>query len=55
MPLISALGRLGQADLCEFETSLVYKASSRIARTITQRIPAWRRGVKERLFKQSNT
>ena len=25
MPLIPALGRQGQADLCEFETSLVYK------------------------------
>ena len=35
-PLILALGRQRQADLYEFETSLVYKASSRIARA-TQR------------------
>ena len=29
MPLIPALGRQSQADLCEFEASLVYKVSSR--------------------------
>jgi hypothetical protein len=28
MPLISALGRERQADLCEFEASLVYRVSS---------------------------
>ena len=28
-----------QADLCEFEASLVYKASSRTARAVTQRNP----------------
>ena len=26
MPLIPALGRQGQADLCEFEASLVYES-----------------------------
>jgi len=31
-----ALRRQREADLCEFEASLVYKASSRIARTVTQ-------------------
>ena len=36
MPLIPALRRLGQVDLCEFETSLVYRASSRTVRA-TQR------------------
>ena len=37
MSLIPALGRQRQADLCEFETSLVYRASSRIARAVTQK------------------
>ena len=36
MFLILALGRQGQADLCEFKTNLVYRASSRPARA-TQR------------------
>ena len=36
IPLIPALKRLRQADLCEFEASLVYRMSSRIARA-TQR------------------
>jgi hypothetical protein len=33
MPLIPAFGRQRQADLCEFEDSLVYTASSRTVRT----------------------
>ena len=32
MPLIPALGRQRQADLCEFKASLVYIVSSRPAR-----------------------
>ena len=32
MLLIPACGRQRQADLCEFEASLVYKSSSRIAK-----------------------
>ena len=35
--LIPVLGRQRQVDLCDLEASLVYKASSRTARTITQR------------------
>jgi hypothetical protein len=31
-PLISSLERQKQVDLCEFKASLVYRASSRIAR-----------------------
>ena len=31
MPLIPALGRQRQMDLCEFEAGLVYRASSRTA------------------------
>ena len=38
VPLIPALGRQTQADLCEFKASLVYKASSRTARA-TQKNP----------------
>lgn len=36
MPLIPALGRQKQADLCEFEASLIYIESSRTTRA-TQR------------------
>jgi hypothetical protein len=38
MPLISALGRQRQADLCEFKASLVYKVGSRTT-IATQRNP----------------
>ena len=31
--------REAEADLCEFEASLVYRTSSRTARTLTQRNP----------------
>ena len=34
-PLIPALGRQRQEDLCEFEASLVYRVSSRTARATT--------------------
>jgi hypothetical protein len=33
MPLIPALGKQREADLCEFEASLVYRVSARTART----------------------
>ena len=39
MPLILALGRQRQENLCEFESSLVYKLSSRTARAVTPRSP----------------
>jgi hypothetical protein len=32
MPLIPALGRQKQTNLCEFQVSLVYKSSSRTAK-----------------------
>ena len=38
-PLIPALRRQRQADLCEFEASLVYRASSRTGSKATQRNP----------------
>ena len=37
MSLIPALRRQRQVDLSEFEASLVYKMSSRIAKTVSQR------------------
>ena len=37
MLLIPALGKQKQVDLSEFEASMVYRASSRTARTVTQR------------------
>ena len=36
-PLIPSLGRQRQADLCAFETSLVYRVSSRTGSKATQR------------------
>ena len=39
MPLIPPLKRPRQADLGEFESSLVYKVNSRTARAVTQRNP----------------
>ena len=38
MPLVPALRRRRQADLCKFEVSLVYKVSSRPGRAVTQKI-----------------
>jgi hypothetical protein len=34
MPLILALGRHGQADVCELKGSLVYRSRARITRAI---------------------
>ena len=48
MPLIPALGSQRQADLCEFEVSLVYKASFRTAKTVTQRNPVSKNKKKEK-------
>ena len=39
MPLILALGRQRQADLYEFEASMVYRVSSRTGSKATQRNP----------------
>ena len=38
-PVISALGRQRQGDLCEFKASLVYRVSSRTAKIVTQKNP----------------
>ena len=48
MALFPALERQRQADLSEFETSLVYKAVSRSARTVTQRNPVLKNKNKKR-------
>ena len=34
-PLIPALGKQRQADICEFKVNLVYKVSSRTAYVVT--------------------
>ena len=41
MPLIPALRRQRQrqVDLCEFDTNLIYRASFRTGKAVTQRIP----------------
>jgi hypothetical protein len=39
MPLIPALRRQRQVDLCKFEARLVYRVSSRTVRAVTQRNP----------------
>ena len=39
MPLIPALLKQRQETLCEFKASLVYRASSRLARAVTHRNP----------------
>ena len=44
-PLILALGRQRQENICEFEGCLVYKANSRTARAI-QRDPVWKTNKK---------
>ena len=44
-PLIPALGRQRQADLCEFKPTLVYEVSSRRARA-TQRNPVSKMAMK---------
>jgi hypothetical protein len=46
MPLIPAFGRQRQAGLCEFEASLVYRASSRTSEP-TQRNPVSRNKTKQ--------
>ena len=38
-PLMPALGRQRQADLCEFQASLVYRVSSRTGSKATERNP----------------
>ena len=37
MPLIPALGRQRKEDLCEFEASLVYRASARTGYKATEK------------------
>ena len=51
-PLIPALREQRQVDLCEPEGSLVYRVSSRTARTVTQRNP-FSENKKKRKEKQS--
>jgi hypothetical protein len=49
MPLIPALRRQRQEDLCEFEVSLVYKsAGSSTARAVAQRNLVWKNQKKKK-------
>lgn len=54
MPLIPVLRKQRQADFCEFETSLLYKNSSRIAKAVTHRNPVSRNQKKNRTILYTN-
>jgi hypothetical protein len=57
MPLIPALGRQKQAELCEFEASLAYRASSRTAKA-TYRNPVLKKQKQiknQQRFPRNNT
>ena len=47
MPLIPAIGRQRQMDLCEFNADLVYRASTRTGFKATQRNLVLRRGKRK--------
>ena len=55
MPLIPALERQKQADLCEFKSSLIYKVSSRTARAVSQRSPVLKNQRQTIYVLQSNS
>ena len=52
--MIPALGRQRQADLSEFEASLVYRVSSRTTRTVTERNPVSKNKTKQNKKSQTN-
>lgn len=54
MPLILVLRKQRQADLCEFESSLLYKNSSRIAKAVTHRNPVSKKQKKNRTILYTN-
>ena len=49
-PLIPVFGRQRQVDFFEFEASLVYRASSRTSRAVTQRNPVLKIREKKVIF-----
>ena len=49
-PLIPALGRQRQVNLCEFEANLVYRVSSRTARSVTHRNPVSKNQKRKKIF-----
>ena len=53
MPLIPALWRQRQADLNAFETSLVYKVSSRTTSTVIQKNPVTKKERKTKKKKET--
>jgi hypothetical protein len=50
MPLIAALGRQRQADLCEFEASLVYKVKFLDSQDYTEKLCLEKTKRKKELF-----
>ena len=48
IPLIPELRRKKQVDLCEFVASLVYRVSSRTARTVSQKNPVSKNKTKQK-------
>ena len=52
-PLIPALRRQRQADLCEFKASLVYRASSRTGSKAIQRNPVSKNKKQKQTNKQT--
>jgi hypothetical protein len=52
-PLIPALGKQMQADLYEFESSLVYRESSRIARAMRRNLVS-KQKQKQKQIKQTS-
>ena len=52
MPLIPALRKQRQADLCELEASLVYRASAGTGSKATEKL--WMKKIKNRKPNQNN-
>jgi hypothetical protein len=48
MTVIPKLRRQRQVDLCKFKASLVYRASSRIAKAVIQRNPVLKNKQKQK-------
>ena len=51
--MIPALRRQRQVDLCEFEGSLIYRASSRTAMAVTQRNPVSKKQKEKKIKKRT--
>ena len=54
MPLIPALGRQRQVDLCDFKAGLIYRVSSRTARTTERKKPYLETTLPQKRITQNN-